>query len=168
MFVENWIDIDAFSNNIFNILGIRPKTVSMDNEYNTDTMRKWSQDTGIIAHFRCSKNSRSIGVERAHQDIHSQWSKVMFGKNPRSWHNFIGNMIDPLNKSVSTVTGVSPYRAVFGIPAPKINDCVIRDNSEEARKRERLYKMIRKRTIDSKLTYSKEHKWPTIQEEIFL
>ena len=151
-------------NNVFNVIGIRPKTLSMDNEFNAETIKTWAKDLGISLHFRCSKNSRSIGVERAHNDIHKHWEKMMFGKNNRKWHLAIGDIIDPLNKSVNCTTGVSPHKAVFGIPAPKINNEIILDKSKEARKREQLYKMIRARTIASKSTYSKNHKWPVLEQ----
>ena len=151
-------------NNIFNTIGIRPKTVSMDNEFNTECVKTWAKQLGISVHFRCSKNSRSIGVERIHNDIHKQWEKVMFDKNNRRWHLNIGDVVDPLNKSVNNTTGVSPHKAVFGIPAPKINNESILDKSQEARKREQLYKMIRARTIAKKSTYSKDHTWPVLEE----
>ena len=86
----------------------------------------------------------------------------MYDKNPRSWHLRIREIVDPLNKSVHSVTGVSPFKAVFGIPAAKINDSIILDKSTEARKREQLYKLIRKRTLKSKMSYSKEHEWPSL------
>ena len=149
-------------NNILTILGIRPETIALDNEFNTDGLRAWSNDTGIKVHFRCSNNSRSIGVERVHQDVHAQWAKVMFDKNPRSWHLRMRDIIDPLNKSVHSVTGVSPYKLVFGIPAASINDSKILDKSSEARKREQLYKLVRRRTLKSKMSYSKEHRWPSL------
>ena len=46
----------------------------------------------------------------------------------------------------------------------------ILDKSNEARKREQLYKMIRARIIKSKSNYSKEHRWPELEkgEEIIV
>ena len=155
--------IEALSNS-FNVLGIRPETVAMDNEFNTDGVKNWAKRLGIKVHFRCSNNSRSIGVERAHEEIHRQWQKVMVGKNPRSWHLYIGDMLDPINKSVHGTTGVSPYKVIFGIPASKINNEIILDKSAESRKREQLYKLVRQRTIKSKMTYSKDHTWPMLDK----
>ena len=62
------------------------------------------------------------------------------------------------------MTGVSPYKVIFGIPGASINDTVIRDKSAEARKREQLYKTVRSRTIKSKSTYSAEHTWPSLRK----
>ena len=149
--------------NLFNILGIRPELVAMDNEFNTEQIRQWAKRRGVKVHFRCVKNSRSIGVERVHQDIHAQMTKVMHGKNPRSWHSHIGEIVDPLNKAVHSVTGVSPYKVLHGVPASTINNFKIQDKSSESRKREQMYKMIRNRIIASKCTYSKEHTWPSLE-----
>ena len=157
------LNVIEIFDNIFNTLGVRPELVAMDNEFNTEQMRLWAKRRGIKVHFRTVKNSRSIGVERVHQDIHAQLSKVMQGKNARAWHNHIGDVIDPINKAVHSVTGVSPFKTVFGIPASRINNLKIEDKSSEARKREQLYKMIRSRIIKSKSTYSKDHQWPVLE-----
>ena len=149
--------------NIFNTLGARPELIAMDNEFNTEQVRQWAKRRDIKVHFRCVKNYRSIGVERVHQDIHDQFTKMMHGKNPRSWHTRIGDIVDPLNKAVHSVTGVSPYKVIFGVPACRINNVKIEDKSSEARKREQLYKMIRSRIITSKSTYSKDHTWPPLE-----
>ena len=149
-------------NGVFSVLGVRPETIALDNEFNTEAMRSWSKDTGTKVHFRCSNNSRSIGVERIHQDIHRQFSKIMFGKNPRAWHLHVREIVDPLNKSVHSVTRCSPHKVVFGVSGQTIGRTSVKDKSDEFKKRNQLYRMIRGRILASKSTYSSEHKWPSL------
>ena len=150
--------------NVFNILGSRPETLAMDNEFNTEQMRSWAKRHNTKMHFRSVNNSRSIGVERVHKDVHKYFAKMMYNKNPRSWHTKIGDVVDPINKAVHSVTGMSPYKIVFGIPGARINNQKITDKSAEARKREQMYKMVRQRIITSKSKYSKDHEWPPLEK----
>ena len=132
----------------------------MVNEFDTEQLRLWAKRHNTNMHSRSVNNSRSIGVERVHKDVHKQFTKVMYQKNPRWWHSRIGDVVDPLNKAVYSVTGMSPYKIVFGIPGARINYHKITDKSAEARKRDQTYKKVRQRTISSKSKYSKDHDWP--------
>ena len=150
--------------NIFTILGHAPNLLCMDNEFNVPKMRAWAKNQSIRVHFRCAGSSRSIGVERSHKDIRSQWAKVMYNKNPRQWHHSVNQIIDPLNKAPNSITKVSPYKAMFGIPPQKISHIEVSGNSKECKERKQLYKMIYERTKKARLGYGDYHKWPRLEK----
>ena len=150
--------------NMFTILGIRASIVRLDNEFQSIWVNKWAERWGIKIHFRCAKNSRSIGVERIHEEIHKQWEKVMSSENPRSWHMRMPQIIDPLNKSVHGVTKMSPYKIIFGVAPSEICGKEIQVSDEEQKHRLKMHKLARDRTIAAKKKYSKDFKWPIVEK----
>lgn len=154
------INLDSF----FRGMGTTPDIISLDNEFNLPSTRVWAKTSQFKVHFRCAENSRSIGVERTHETLWQRWNKVMFEKNPKSWHVHLNKIIDPINKVPNKVTGVSPYKCIFGVSPLKINGTEIEENTKADKARNLLFKAIRRKTIDSKESYSKNHDWPILQE----
>ena len=159
-------NLDALFRNMGNI----PNVVCMDNEFNVSLIQTWAETNNFKVHFRCSNSSRSIGVERAHRSMWDQWEKVMFNQNPRSWHTMLNKIIDPLNKAPNAITGVSPYKVVFGIPPIKIAERQIPGNTDEIKRRNQLYQMVYEKTKEHRKSYSSDHKWPILQpgEEVII
>ena len=86
-------------------------------------------------------------------------------KNPRQWHQYLQDIIDPLNKAPNRVTGVSPYKIIFGIPPQKIGQVKVQGETTECKARKKLYQMVYERSRKARLGYSVEVEWPILEKD---
>ena len=150
---------------IMTTLSVKPEILHFDNEFDSNSLRKFADFHNVKLHFRCSGSSRSNQVERTHRTFHSYRARIMDGENSRQWNCFLPQIFEAINKAPNQTTGVAPFKVIFGSDPDKLyNEKFEKSEDEISKYRKNLIKMIRKRSEKSKNQYSGDHKWPVLEE----